>query len=152
MRREEKEITDIAEIEKVIKKATCCRIGLVDEDEPYVVPVCFGYERNAIYFHGALEGRKAELIKKNNKVCFEIDTDVAVVKSEKPCGWTMKYKSVIGVGRASILENDEEKAQALKLIMKQCSEGEFSFSNSAPDSVLVVKVNIESITGKQSGY
>lgn len=152
MRREEKEITDIAEIEKVIKKATCCRIGLVDDDEPYVVPVCFGYERNAIYFHGALEGRKAELIKKKNKVCFEIDTDVAVVKSEKPCGWTMKYKSVIGVGRASILENDEEKAQALKLIMQQYSEDEFSFSNSALDSVLVVKVNIESITGKQSGY
>lgn len=152
MRREEKEITDIAEIEKVIKKATCCRIGLVDEDEPYVVPVCFGYERNAIYFHGALEGRKAELIKKNNKVCFEIDTDVAVVKSEKPCGWTMKYKSVIGMGRVSILENDEEKTQALKLIMKQYSEGEFSFSNSVLDSALVVKVNIESITGKQSGY
>lgn len=152
MRREEKEITDIAEIEKVIKKAICCRIGLVDEDEPYVVPVCFGYERNAIYFHGALEGRKAELIKKNSKVCFEIDTDVAVVKSEKPCGWTMKYKSVIGMGRASILENDEEKSHALKLIMQQYSEGEFSFSNSALDSVLVVKVNIESITGKQSGY
>jgi len=152
MRREEKEIIDIAEIEKVIKEAICCRIGLVDDDEPYVVPVCFGYARNAIYFHGALEGRKAELIKKNSKVCFEIDTDVAVVKSEKPCGWTMKYKSVIGVGRASILENDEEKAQALKLIMQQYSEGEFNFSNSALDSVLVVKVNIESITGKQSGY
>ena len=152
MRREEREITDITEIEKVIKKAICCRIGLVDDDEPYVVPVCFGYERNAIYFHGALEGRKAELIKKNSKVCFEIDTDVAVVKSEKPCGWAMKYKSVIGVGRASILENDEEKAQALKLIMQRYSEGEFNFSNSALDSVLVVRVNIESITGKQSGY
>ncbi len=152
MRRKDKEITDIDEIERIIKKAIRCRIGLVDSDEPYVVPVSFGYERNALYFHSALEGRKVELIKKNNKICFEIDTDVEVVKDKKPCAWTMKYRSVIGVGRAYILENDEEKSHGLKLIMKQYTEGNFSFPKSVPDSVLVVRVNIGSITGKKSGY
>ncbi len=152
MRKKEKEIADIDEIERIIEKAICCRIGLVDNDEPYIVPVCFGYERNTLYFHGALEGRKVELIKKNNKVCFEIDTDVEVVNAEEPCRWTMKYRSVIGVGRAYILESYEEKTHGLRLIMKQYSEGEFSFPKSKLDSVLVVRVNIESITGKQSGY
>ena len=71
MRRKDREITDINEIETIIKRATHCQIGLVDNDEPYVVPVNFGYERNALYFHGALEGRKVELIQKNNKVCLE---------------------------------------------------------------------------------
>jgi len=61
-------ITDIDEMEGIIKEATCCRIGLVDNDEPYVVPVCFGYERDALYFHGALAGRKVDLIKKNNNI------------------------------------------------------------------------------------
>jgi len=79
MRRKDREITDNSEIEKIIGKAICCRIGLVDNDEPYIVPVCFGYERNTIYFHSALEGRKVELIKKNNKVCFEIDTDLEIL-------------------------------------------------------------------------
>ncbi len=153
MRRRDKEVTDIQEIERIIKKANCCRLGLVDNDEPYIVPVCFGYERGSLYFHGALEGRKVELIRENNKVCFEIDVDVEVVKPGKsPCGWTMRYKSVIGVGRAYILEKDEEKSRALNLTMKHYSEGEFSISKSALDSVLVVKVDIESITGKQSGY
>ena len=152
MRRKDKEITDIDEIERIIKKAIRCRIGLVDNDEPYVVPVSFGYERNALYFHSALEGRKVELIKKNNKICFEIDTDVEVVKGKKPCAWTMKYRSVIGVGRAYILENDEEKSHGLKLILKQYTEGNFSFPKSVPDSVLVVRVDIGSITGKKSGY
>jgi len=152
MRKKEKEITDIEEIEKIIKKAMVCRISLVDNDEPYIVPVCFGYERDALYFHGASEGRKVELIKKNNKICFEIDTDVEVVKTEKACGWTMKYRSVIGVGRACILENDEEKSHGLKLIVRQYTEGDFSFPESALDSVLVVRVDIESITGKKSGY
>lgn len=152
MRRKEKEIIDIDEIERIIKKAICCRIGLVDTDEPYVVPVSFGYERNALYFHSALEGRKVELIKKNNKICFEIDTDVEVAKARKPCGWTMKYRSVIGVGRAYILENDEEKSHGLKLIMRQYTEGNFSFPKSTLDSVLVVRVDIGSITGKKSGH
>jgi len=152
MRKKEKEITDIDEIERIIEKAICCRIGLVDNDKPYIVPVCFGYAKNTLYFHGALEGRKVDLIKKNNKVCFEIDTDLEAVKTVKPCSWTMKYKSVIGVGRACILESYEEKTHGLRLIMKQYSEGEFSFPESKLDSVLVVRVNIESITGKQSGY
>ena len=152
MRRKDKEITDIDEIEKIIRKANCCRIGLADNDEPYIVPVCFGYERNALYFHGALEGRKVELIKKNNKICFEIDTDVEVVRGEKPCAWAMKYRSVIGVGRARILESDEEKTRGLKLIMRQYAEGDFSFPKSELDEILVVKVDITNITGKQSGY
>ncbi|MCD6299852.1 MAG: pyridoxamine 5'-phosphate oxidase family protein [Dehalococcoidales bacterium] len=152
MRRKDKEITDIDDIEEIIKKAICCRIGLVDNDEPYIVPVSFGYERNALYFHGASEGRKIELIKKNNKVCFEIDTDVAVVKAEKPCQWTMRYRSVIGVGKARILENAEEKARALRLIMGHYAEGDFSFPKSELDSVLVVRIDIENITGKKSGY
>jgi len=142
-------ITDIDEIEGIIRKALICRLGLVDNDEPYVVPVCFGYERGALYFHGSLKGRKVELIKKNNKVCFEMDIDAELEKSEDPCDWAMKGKSVVGVGRASILESDEEKSYALRLIMGHYSEGDFSFPESALDSVLVVRVDIRSITGKK---
>lgn len=152
MRRKDKEITDINEIERIINKAICCRIGLVDNDEPYMVPVCFGYERNALYFHGASEGRKVELIKKNNKICFEIDTDVAVVKAEEPCNWSMKYRSVVGVGRAYILENDKEKSYGLKLIMRQYTEGDYTFPKATLDKIIVVRVDIESITGKKLGY
>ena len=152
MRRKENEITGIDEIERVIKKAIYCQIGLVDNDEPYVVPVCFGYERNTLYFHGALEGRKVELIKRNNKICFEIDADVEIVKAEKPCDWAVNYRSVIGVGKAHILENDKEKSYGLRLIMKQYTEGDFNFPKPMLDSTLVVRVDIERITGKQSGY
>ena len=142
-------ITDIDEIEGIIKKALICRLGLVDNDEPYVIPVCFGYERGALYFHGSLKGRKVELIKKNNKICFEMDIDAELEKSEDPCKWAIKGKSVVGVGRASILEDDGEKSHALRLIMEHYSEGDFSFPKPALDSVSVVRVDISSITGKK---
>jgi hypothetical protein len=151
IRRKDKEITDSGEIEEVIKKATVCRLGLVDRDEAYIVPVNFGYERNAIYFHSALEGRKVELIKRNNRVCFEIDTDVAIEKTDKS-NCSVKYRSVIGRGRAYILESNEEKLRGLKVIMRQCTGGEYSFSEERLDSVLVVEIRIEKITGKQSGF
>lgn len=152
MQKKEREITDISEIEAIIKKSINCRIGLVDGDEPYVVPVCFGYERGALYFHGALEGRKVELIEKNDRVSFEMEADVEVVSVTSPCDWTMKYRSVIGVGKASIVESDGEKIHGLELIMKHYSEGEFSFPKSRLDLSSVVRVDIERITGKQSGY
>jgi len=147
-----REITDIDEIEGIIKKAICCRIGLVDNDEPYVVPVCFGYESNVLYFHGALVGRKVELIKKNNKICFEIDTDVELTKAEEPCGWAMRYRSVIGVGRACFLESDEEKSHGLRVIVRHYTEGDFTFPKETLDKITVVRVAIESITGRKSGY
>ena len=151
VRRQDREITDATKIEQILTKATVCRLGLVDHDEPYVVPVNFGYERNAIYFHSALEGRKVELIKKNNKVCFEIETDVEVGKSdESRC--SVKYRSVIGTGRAHIIQDKKEKSCGLKSIMRQCTGGEYSFSEERLDTVLVVRIDIESITGKQAGY
>ncbi len=143
-----KMINDIGKIEETIAKAPICRIGLVDGDEPYVIPVCFGYERGALYFHGSLKGRKVEILKTNNRVCFEIDVDIALEKAEDPCDWVMKGKSVIGSGRASILEDERDKIHALNVIMKHYSKGNFKFSESALASVLVVKIEILSITEK----
>ena len=141
------EITDIEEIESILKQALTCRIGLVDNDEPYIVPVCFGYERNTLYFHSALEGRKIELIKKHNKICFEIDTDSEFVRyvdtEQNSCHCQMKYRSVIGTGRAYFLENGEEKTRALKLLMQQYTDGKFNFPKKRLARTLVVKIDIE---------
>ena len=151
LRRKDKEIIDSEKIEEVIKKATVCRLGLVDRDEAYIVPVNFGYEKNTIYFHSALEGRKIELIKRNDKVCFEIEADMGIEKnSNSEC--SVKYRSVIGVGIPRILESAEEKVRGLKAIMRQCTGGEYDFSKEKWDSVLVVEIEIENITGKQSGF
>ena len=68
MRRKDKEITDIESIEKIIHKAKVCRLALSLDDTPYVVPVCFGYSAETIYFHSAKEGKKIDIIKKNKQL------------------------------------------------------------------------------------
>ena len=144
-----REITDIEEIEGIINRAVVCHLGLMDEKEPYVIPINFGYERNVLYFHGNLKGRKVDLIKKNNLVCFGMEVDLELKKAEQPCDWAMKYKSVIGVGKASILQNDEQKVHALNLITERYAGIVPSFPNEKLEKTLVVKIDIESMTGKQ---
>lgn len=51
MRRKDREITDRAAIEAILRRATVCRIGLVGKDGPYVVPMSFGYDAGRLYLH-----------------------------------------------------------------------------------------------------
>ncbi len=152
MRKKEKEITNTAEIEQIIKQARVCRIGLVDGSEPYVVPVCFGYEKNVFYFHCATEGRKIDLIKKNNQVCVEVEADVEIINAENPCGWSIKYRSAIGVGRAHILENEEDKIRGLAVLMRQFGEKKPDMEFEKADRAAMVKIDIEHSAVKKSGY
>ena len=83
MRRTEREIKDKSEIEQIISKAIVCRVAVSDENEPYIIPMCFGFRDGVLFFHSALEGKKIEILKKNNKVCFEMDIDTELVEGEK---------------------------------------------------------------------
>lgn len=151
MRKKDKEIVDVAAVEDVLRRATVCRLGLCRDDMPYVVPVCFGFDGGALYFHCAREGKKLDILRKNNNVCFEVDIDHEIVKAEKACGWGMKYKSVVGFGRAVFVEEVELKRKGLDVIMRQYSGGAFEYSIDAIEKTVVIKVEIESMTGKQSG-
>jgi len=96
-------------IEKIICRATVCRLGLLDGDTPYIVPLCFGYKDNTLYFHTSVKSRKIDLIDKHPKVCFEMDILAETIPAPTPCKWDMRYQSVIGFGNASMVEDEAEK-------------------------------------------
>jgi len=151
MRRKDKEITEPAAIRAVIEKATVCRLGMVDGNRPYIVPVCFGYHDNVLYFHSASKGRKIDLLRKNPNVCIEFDLLAEPIESEKACDWSMRYQSVIGFGKAVFIEDLEEKRKALGIIMAHYTDGEYQFPEKMLKATRVFRVEIEQVTGKQSG-
>ncbi len=117
-------IEDKKEIEEILERAPVGRLGLADGEEPYVVPLNFVYADDCIYFHTGVEGRKLDIINKNPCVCFEVDEMSEVfVNPEASCFSTAYYKSVIAVGTARLLEADDEKIQALDLLMKKYAAG-----------------------------
>ena len=152
MRRKDKEITDIKSIEEIISRAKVFRLALALDDTPYIVPLCFGYRAKTIYFHSAREGKKIDILNKNNKVCFEFDIDYELIESEISCKWGMKYRSVIGFRKVAVIENMEEKQEALGIIMQNYTDKIFLFPEKMVAATLVAKIDIEQISGKKSGY
>lgn len=150
MRRSEKEITDESAIEAIINASLVCRLALSDGDQPYIVPLSFGYEDRTLYFHSALEGKKIDILRKNNRICFEFDVNTEIIEAEKACKWGIKYQSVIGFGKAVLVENIVEKEKALNIIINHYSNQNFQFPDKAIKKTAVIKIEIESMTGKHS--
>jgi len=151
MRRTDKEITDQGAISRIIGQCQVCRLGLAKDNRPYIIPVSFGYDGSALYFHTAKTGTKIDFITANPGVCFEFEYGVRLAPHETdPCNWTFSYQSVIGYGTVRELADPEEKADGLRRIMKQYSEKEWTFTAVSLEAISVWKVEIESMTGKQS--
>ena len=151
MRRNDREITDLSKIEDIIRKCRVCRIGLSYNNQPYIIPVNFGYRESTLYFHSAREGTKINIIKSNPNVCFEFDIDLGIVRSEESgCNWSNRYQSVIGHGKVEIIEEIEEKRDALDILMSNYSDEKFDYPFSSIQNTFMFKVRIESMTGKQS--
>ncbi len=151
MRRNEKEIMEKSAIEAIIRQSMVCRLALSDGNQPYIVPLSFGYEDGFLYFHAAQEGRKMDMMRNNDRVCFEFDVNAEIVDGKEACDWGMRFKSVIGFGKSVFLHDMEEKRKALAIIMRQYSKRTFRFPDDSVRNTAVFKVAIESMTGKQSG-
>ena len=151
MRRKERKIEDQAIIQDILNTSHICRIGLFDTDYPYVLPLNYGHQDHYLYFHCAPEGRKIDLIKKNNKVCFEIESDYRLVSDDVSCKWTSEFRSLIGVGEIEIIHNPEEKIKGLDIIMKQHGKADNHYPTKMLDKILVLKLHIKELSGKQSG-
>ncbi len=154
MRKKEKEITDLHEIESIIQRSEVCRLAFAVMNEPYIVTMNFGYsgeEDRTLYFHCAGEGRKLEMIRKNNYVCFEMDTDHSMKPGKQACDFEMKYSSVVGYGYISVVTDLEEKIEGLNRIMAHY-DGTRSFTYK-PDVIgrtTILKLEITEMTGKKS--
>ncbi len=151
MRRKEKALCDRVQIEAVIRSSGVCRVAMVDENRPYVVPMCFGYEPGRIYLHSAKTGRKIDVFKKNPHVCVLFDTDWTLVRNEKACSFTMHYASAMAFGKIGFIEDAPLKRHALGLLMAHYAQGPFDFPDEALLSMHILRVDIEKMTGKRSG-
>jgi len=149
MRRKDREIMDQAAIRAVMEEAQVCRIGLSDDGMPYVVPMNFGLGERCVYLHCAREGRKIDVIRKNDRVCFEMDIIHEVYRHELGCGCSTRFDSVIGFGRAVIVEEPDEKRLALDRIMEHYgAQGPFSYSEEFFAKTTIIRIDIETMTGK----
>ena len=151
MRKSNQEIRDPALIEAILSGAQICRVAMMDGERPYVLPFNYGYRDRCIYIHSAPEGKKIELLKRNNAVCFEVEDHAEVIPADKACAWATRYRSVVGYGTVEIVTAPEEKEEGLRIIMEQHSvKGPFTFEPGPLKRMVILKLSISSLSCKQS--
>ena len=154
MRRKDREVKDIDGIEEILLQCKTCHTAMVDAGMPYVVPLSFGYrllEGNTLelYFHSAKEGRKLDILRRNNKVCFEISHEGEPLTSVTPCDSGYYYSSVIGFGEAVFIDDDKEKRDALSVMFRHQTGKSVSFTSEQAENVCVFKIVSNDFTGKK---
>ena len=152
MTKRERQITDEAQIMDILDKGKVLHLGLAVDNEPYVVPMNYGYTHEdgklVIYLHSAVRGKKLDMIQKNPKVFFEIDCDLVPFESELPCQYGLAYSSVMGKGIARIVDDVEEKKKAMSILMKTQTGKDFTFEDRLVSIVAVIRIDVEAYTAK----
>ena len=152
MRKREQEITDETMIRDILDRAQVIHLGLSDEGQPYVVPMNYGYVledgKLTFYLHGALEGYKYEVMEKNPRISFSIECDVKPFEGRVACQYGTVYSSIMGKGTAVLVEDIEEKKQAMSVLMKTQTGKDFTFDEKLVSIVRVIRLDITEFSAK----
>jgi len=152
MRKTNQEIRDRQVLQEILQGAVICRIAMMDGDRPYILPVNYGYSDGCLFIHSAPEGKKIDLLRKNRQVCFEVEDRPEIIKGERACDWTTRYRSVVGYGEVEILTDEAAKRRGLEVIMARHGAPDLiDFNQKNLDRMVILKLRITSMTGKRSG-
>ncbi len=145
-------ITEPDQIARILDTAKVLHMGLAVDNEPYVVPMNYGYTledgKLVLYLHSAVKGRKLDMIRANSKVSFSIDCDRMPFEGRVPCQYGLVYSSIMGRGTATIVEDVEEKKRAMTFLMKTQTGKDFTFEDRLVSIVAVIRIDVEEYTAK----
>ena len=152
MTKRERQITDPDKILEILDKAKVLRLGLCANNEPYVVPMNYGYVfeegKLVLYLHSAVRGKKLDMLRQNPRVFFELDCDLMPFEGRVPCQYGLVYSSIMGRGTAAIVEDVEEKKRAMSVLMKTQTGKDFSFEDRLVSMVAVIRIDVTEYTAK----
>ena len=153
MRRKDREITDPGEIRAIVERAKVLHLGLNGGERPYVVPLHYGVEWKeglpVFYVHGAKEGRKLALLRRDGRVFVEIDAAGELVSGGgTPCRYGAVFESVMCDAEAEILPAGGEKQRALQILMKTQTGRDFAITPEMAEGVAVIRLRALNLSAK----
>jgi len=152
MTKREFKITDQEQILHILDTAKIVHVGLAVDNEPYVIPMNYGYTyedgKLTLYLHSAVKGKKLDMIRANPNVFFSIDCDRMPFEGRVPCQYGLVYSSIMGRGIATIVDDAEEKKQAMSILMKTQTGKDFTFEDRLVSIVAVIRIDATEFTAK----
>lgn len=152
MRRAERQVTDFAVIEELLRQGTVCHLAFpAQADEPpHVAMVNYGYADGALFIHGATEGRKAELLRQGGDVRVSIVVESSIETADTPCGWTCRFSSITARGSATVAQSEDQAREFLEALMAHYTQGPFEFAPKALENTMAVRIALSDIICKSN--
>lgn len=154
MRRAEKEVKDLEQLEEILRDCNTVRIGTQDAEGMFIVPVNYGYDLTegqlTLYLHSAREGRKAAAFRRGGAVAFEMDCGHQLMRAEQACSYSCAYRSIMGSGTIRELTALEEKRTALNAIMVHMTGREWKLPEEQVGRTAVFALRAAEWTGKSN--
>ncbi len=105
-------------ISKILDDTFLCHVGFVIDNQPFVIPICYGRENDKIYFHGAKANRMLKHLRTGSEICIEVSLVNGIVLARSAFHHSVNYRSVVMFGKAIEIEDPGEKTEALKTIVE----------------------------------
>lgn len=159
MRRSDREVTTPDVIWRIIEEGLVMHLAILDpNDKLYATCVHYGFirEKNLIYFHGAMKGRKAETLAIHPEAAFQVIGRTEMVPNPSRPGYSLGiYRSVMGNGRVRVVTDLEEKRSAIRCLHEHYGDtaDDYEVSDVTLEKVVnVFALEITELTGKIKGY
>jgi nitroimidazol reductase NimA-like FMN-containing flavoprotein (pyridoxamine 5'-phosphate oxidase superfamily) len=178
MRRQDRLVEDLPTIAAILGECEIGRLGLSDRGQPYVVPLHFAYTVDddasraghaapghecasagradgaiTVYFHGADEGRKLDVIGRAPRACFEADVRRGTIDAPEAAHIGAAYASVVGFGEVRLVEDLAGKLAALRLLVERYAPGrgaELGFD--VVPGVTVLAMRLDEVSAKRRDF
>jgi uncharacterized protein len=118
-----RECTDEVRIEQFLRQARIGFLGLVDGNLPYVVPLNYVWMDGKLYFHGAGDGRRNQVMSANSEVCFTVCEEYGTITNPVPAKTDTAYMSVMIFGQAEPITDLDEATRVLQEMMNKYVPG-----------------------------
>ncbi len=154
MQKSEREIEDRRIIHDILARGKYMTLALCRGDEPYIVTLNYGYDRNesALYFHTAQKGMKLEFLKANPRVCGSVIEDRGYLFGK--CDHA--YRSVVIFGSLARITDIDEKKHAMDVMLSHLEENPQEVKRrllkdeSRYERVEILRLDISEMTGKEA--
>jgi len=112
----EKAVYDKATVHGILDSAILAHVAFVQDDQPVVVPMLYGREGETLFLHGARKARVVRLLESTGTACLNVTHVDGLVFARSAFNSSMNYRSATVFGSARLVEDEDEKLHALRVI------------------------------------
>lgn len=152
VREADRAVYDREAVYRILDEGFLCHAGFVVDGQPFVIPTSYGRKDASLYIHGSAASRMLRQIKEGVPVCITVTLLEGLVLARSIFNHSMNYRSVVILGKATLVEDPQEKLAALRILSEHILPGRWEDSRQPNERELkatsVLRVPIEEFSAK----